>query len=266
MSATASRRTRAELVAEYRALLGEGLTVLEIAERYGRSYSAVANLLADPDGAKQRSRRKRYEGTCSVCGARTTGCNGRDAAPTLCAEHAREQQREVLLYWTRERILAAIHEWVEEYGRRPVATDWLRQVEGSLGQYVKAPRSQWVGSRRWPPVSSVQREFGSWANALEAAGLGYPQSADRLRPEEWRRHIREGQHRRHGFARGYGALVHVGFHVGSEQLEAVKRLDPELPVSEHIRRALDHYLAAADQAGAEDPAKPLRSAEGSDSR
>lgn len=265
MSAVAKRRqTRAELVEEYRALVRRGWTPLRIAEHYGKSYSAVGNLLADPDGSKQRARRRRYQGTCSECGAPTDGSNGRGKAPSLYREHSAEAQRSAYLFWTRDRIIASIHEWVDEHGRRPVAADWLRAVEGSPGQYIRNPRSEWVGKRRWPSVSCIQREFGSWANALEAAGLGYMQSGDRLRPAEWRRHGQEAQRRRWGFARDYGTLVSFGAQVGSEQLEAVKKLDPELPLSEHMRRALDVYLAVAVQPTAEEVGQPSKETEQSD--
>ena len=46
--------TRTQLISEYRALLDIGLSKAQIAERYGKSVSAVRNLLDDPDGSKQR--------------------------------------------------------------------------------------------------------------------------------------------------------------------------------------------------------------------
>jgi hypothetical protein len=55
-----------------------------------------------------------------------------------------------------------------------VAPDWLRKVEGSPGQYVGGSRSKWAGKRRWPTVNAVQLRFGSWANAIEAAGFPRP--------------------------------------------------------------------------------------------
>jgi hypothetical protein len=42
--------------------------------------------------AKQRERRKRYQGQCLVCGKATDGSNGRAKAPKYCVQHAPSNQ------------------------------------------------------------------------------------------------------------------------------------------------------------------------------
>lgn len=66
--------------------------------------------------------------------------------PTLTAQTAS-------LLWTRERIIAALHEFAAEHGRAPFAKEWR------------------VASPRYPNAQTVERRFGSWNAGLEAAGL-----------------------------------------------------------------------------------------------
>jgi Homing endonuclease associated repeat len=56
--------------------------------------------------------------------------------------------------WTKERLIEAMLLWKEEFGRQPMATDWLTHL-------VKG----------YPSVTPVQAEFGSWTNGCRAAGL-----------------------------------------------------------------------------------------------
>ena len=79
-----TRYTRAERLAQITALIERGLTHRQIAGELGLSPSGVREIIYDPDGSKQRERRKRYEGTCIDCGARTDGANGREKAPIRC--------------------------------------------------------------------------------------------------------------------------------------------------------------------------------------
>lgn len=150
------------------ALRAREFTYAQIAAKLGISKSYARDLLYDPDGSKSKRRKDRYRGTCRVCGASTTGSNGRQKAPTLCMKCA---PAAIHLIWSTSKIIAAIHEWHYIYGRTPIATDWNRKVEGSPGQYVKGSRKS---KRRWPPINTVQKQFGSWANAIEAAGFPRP--------------------------------------------------------------------------------------------
>lgn len=79
--------TRAENVARIQALLDSGLTSQQAAERLGLAYSTVRGYVTDPDGAKAHKRKASYAGVCEICGAPTTGSDGRALAPTRCVHH-----------------------------------------------------------------------------------------------------------------------------------------------------------------------------------
>jgi hypothetical protein len=55
--------------------------------------------------------------------------------------------------WSDAEILTALRAWAEEHGRPPAAIDWLR------------------GTMHRPGAGAVRNHFGSWALALEAAGI-----------------------------------------------------------------------------------------------
>jgi len=76
--------------------------------------------------------------------------------------------------WTQQAILDAIRLWAREHdGVPPSAAEWL----GGTRQEHDI---------RFPYCSVVQREFGSWANAIEAAGFPRPHRG-RYRDESRRR-------------------------------------------------------------------------------
>lgn len=103
----------------------------------------------------ERCRRQTlYAGRCVDCGAPTNGSDGPGRAGERClpcrARFQHESRR-----WTPEAIVAAIRAWAERTGGiPPSAREWLRPLGGE-----------------WPPVSVVQREFGSWSAAISAAGF-----------------------------------------------------------------------------------------------
>jgi hypothetical protein len=142
------------------ALRRNGVSSREIAERYGMKTTYVRTILSDPDGSKARARKERYRGTCRRCGGPTTGGDGRAKAPTTCASCFTSGQHE-RRYWTSERVIAAIKRFAVEHGRPPVATEWLYGIHGRNGD-------------GYPHAVIVIREFGSWANGVEAAGFPRP--------------------------------------------------------------------------------------------
>lgn len=147
--------TRAEKHAAIMRLRALGWSRADVAAELGMSVSGIDNLICDPDGSKQRTRRKRYQGVCETCGAATTGCNGRVNAPRFCANCAPDAYR----MWTRDQIIAAIRRWASEHGCPPVATDW---------------QSARPANAYWPYDSTVSTVFGCWANGIEAAGFARP--------------------------------------------------------------------------------------------
>lgn len=139
-----TRQDRAVKAAELRA---QGLTGMQIAKRLGIRRSYAYALLTDPDGSRDRARKRSYNGTCIDCGASTDGSNGRANAPKRCQQCFNEVRH-------REACAAAIEKFqafAAEHGRAPTAEEW----------------------RTGAPVdsSTVQRLFGSWTAGLEAAGL-----------------------------------------------------------------------------------------------
>jgi hypothetical protein len=149
-----NREEKADLVLK---LYEAGFLQQQIADMLGRGHSYINSLLRDPTGAKEDVRKRSHHGTCIDCGGKTFN-GGARARPIRCKSCAATHDREELLIWTRGKIVACIREWAELYGEPPRATDWLKQVEGSPGQYTTGPREEWAGKRRWPTVTSIQRE------------------------------------------------------------------------------------------------------------
>lgn len=167
------KRSRLQLAGRAAELRAEGRLQREIAELLGVSRSYAASLLADPDGTKDRERKKQYGGTCLTCGAATDGGNGRAKAPRYCAHHVWNdpEYRAKAVKWPRERIVAAIQEWARLFGEPPAMTDWNPwQARNAFGDEQRAAR--WERLRpKFPWFTSVVREFGSWNAALEEAGF-----------------------------------------------------------------------------------------------
>jgi transcriptional regulator with XRE-family HTH domain len=167
--------TRAETYARIRALQKRGgLTHAQIGERLGLSVGGVRNLLNDPDGSKQRARRDRYRGTCRVCGVQTDGSNGR-AAPDLCSTHLHELQH-AERRWTQATVIRSFRRFHAETGRIPRATDaglglCESRVSSFSGARIREMEEVVVLGLVLPRPGTVQREFGTWAAALEAAGM-----------------------------------------------------------------------------------------------
>ncbi len=66
--------------------------------------------------------------------------------------------------WGAEEIVAALRAWAEEHGAPPSGLDWNPTEDTTL---------QWAREYpRWPATGQVRYTFGSWGQALEAAGLG----------------------------------------------------------------------------------------------
>lgn len=166
---------REQLALEARILRDSGLLQRQIAVVLGVSRRYAAELLDDPNGAKVRARKRRYGGSCRNCGSRTDGSNGRDGAPVMC-HSCRQKQQHDDRFWTPERIIQAIQEWNREHGRPPIAPEWVTPG-ARVGQIA--------------PVSTVQREFGSWRAAIQAAGFDGLGPGKYERTPEWRARLGE---------------------------------------------------------------------------
>jgi hypothetical protein len=111
----ASERRRAVALARH-FREAEGLSIVQIADRLGRSPGTVKAYFYDPTGEKARAVKARYQGVCRGCGAYTQPRNGKGDAYAYCkACHPGAIERR----WTRQRVLDVMHVWRARYGRLP---------------------------------------------------------------------------------------------------------------------------------------------------
>jgi transcriptional regulator with XRE-family HTH domain len=115
---------------------GEGLSLAAIAREMGISISYASSLINDPTGEAERQRKARYKNLCEQCGE---PCYGKRCVNCIT--------------WSPEDILDAIEVWGLRYGRAPYLREWAYAAEDH------------------PSSGVVQRAFGSWNKAVEAAGL-----------------------------------------------------------------------------------------------
>ena len=144
----------------------EELSIAQIADRLGRSPATIKAYFYDPTGEKARAVKARYVGVCRGCGAYTQPRNGKGDAYAYCkACHPGAIERR----WTRERVLAAMRDWRERYGRLPSSYDWSRTHARRRG----GEALERLAAGDWPSASVVADVFGGWAAAHEAAASGH---------------------------------------------------------------------------------------------
>jgi AraC-like DNA-binding protein len=152
----------------------EGLSIAQIAEQLDRSPATIKAYFYDPTGEKARAVKARYVGVCRGCGAYTQPRNGKGDAYGYCkaCRPGASQRR-----WTRDRVLAAMREWRERYGRLPSSYDWSRTHARRRG----GDALERLAEGQWPAPSVVTGLFGTWAAARTAAVAG-PQLASEMKP------------------------------------------------------------------------------------
>src|SRR5271166_2447078 len=116
----------------------------------------------DPTGEKARAVKARYVGVCRGCGAYTQPRNGKGDAYRYCKRcHPGAIQRR----WTRERVIVAMLDWLNGYGRLPSSYDWSRTHAQRRGGAALGR----LNSGEWPSASVVGHVFGSWREARVGA-------------------------------------------------------------------------------------------------
>jgi AraC-like DNA-binding protein len=171
------RRRAVALARHYRE--AEGLSIVQIADRLGRSPATIKAYFYDPTGEKAGAVKARYQGVCRGCGAYTQPRNGKGDAYAYCkACHPGAIEPR----WTRESVLDAMSAWRTRYGRLPSSYDWSRtHARRRGGEALERLREG-----DWPSPSVVTDVYGSWTAARVAATKqiveacdGEPRSTDR---------------------------------------------------------------------------------------
>jgi hypothetical protein len=140
----------------------EGLSIVQIADRLGRSPATIKAYFYDPTGEKAQAVKARYQGVCRGCGACTQPRNGKGDAYRYCKRchpGAIEQK------WDEALVIEAMLDWLDRYGRLPSSYDWSRTHAKPRGG-VALER---LDERAWPSASLVGELFGSWRGARGAA-------------------------------------------------------------------------------------------------
>ncbi len=165
---------RAQRFAEIRALqrAHPDWTQQQVGATLGITQSAVANVLHDPDGAKQRARRESYVGTCEDCGGETRSDGTSNPSP-LCAPCASARTK----YWTADSVVDAIQRFAAVHGRPPYSTEWIK-VDPDNGYPSRGNVYRSSSSHSGAP-------FASWADAIEAAGFARPLVGKRAGQRWW---------------------------------------------------------------------------------
>jgi hypothetical protein len=140
----------------------ESLSIVEIADRLGRSPATIKAYFYDPTGEKARTVKARYQGVCRGCGAYTQPRNGKGDAYAYCkACHPGAIEGR----WTRERVVEAMRAWRARHGRLPSSYDWSVTHARRRGGEALAR----LAEGDWPSASVVTDVCGGWAAAREAA-------------------------------------------------------------------------------------------------
>ena len=105
--------------------------------------------MSDPDGAKARERKRRYRAVCVVCGG---PCYRQGPYAAWRCEACERTHRHEQRKWTKRKVKAALGRWADDLGRPPTAEE-----------------TALPGTR--VPYGAIRREFGSFSQALKAAGL-----------------------------------------------------------------------------------------------
>jgi Homing endonuclease associated repeat len=103
-----------------------------------------------------------------MAAAKSAGASSNAAGKQLAARYAPLAQPGTPGRWNDEAILRALREWTEEMCRPPRRQEWC----GEQPHNAPPGRRKWMREHPyWPSSSCVADHFGSWSEALHAAGL-----------------------------------------------------------------------------------------------
>jgi hypothetical protein len=149
------RRRRKVLQAQH--YRHQGRSIREIARLLGQAPATIKAYLYDPTGERAHATKARYSGTCELCGAATSGADGKGRASRRC-QRCKPQSLPV---WTRARVRAAHRRWYALYGFVASSYDWSGTHARRRGG---APLERYE-SGDWPSGSVIHRLYGSAAEA-----------------------------------------------------------------------------------------------------
>jgi hypothetical protein len=171
--------TRAERADVVKAMVDEGYTARQISSRLELSRSYVRDLINDPAGSKTVARKNRYRRLCpgygeraGRCGTLMDGSNGNGPSrSTLCVECAKLRHR-AEFSWQPDEVITVFQEFHRRTGRVPAATDAMGRSPSVRRNMSAVRRAEFDDSAclLLPPPATVKSLFGSWGEAVRAAG------------------------------------------------------------------------------------------------
>jgi hypothetical protein len=138
-------------------------SIAEIARLLGQAPATVKAYLYDPTGEKARAVKERYRGTCEVCGAATSGADGKGRASRRC----QRCKPQCLPTWTRERVRGAHRAWYERFGFVASWYDW----SGTHARRRGGAALERFEAGAWPSGPVIRRLYGTQAAARADAFL-----------------------------------------------------------------------------------------------
>jgi hypothetical protein len=164
-------------------------TLAEIGDVFGLTRERVRQILNERDVTTRRGRRSRDA---------VQAAEERDAEiRRLAGDHTQAEVMQLLgvsratvqraagtglfrgsTKWTQELVIQGIQEYAKKYGRPPTSVAWNVAMARREGRQDLVDRFYADGC--WPHISTIQRFFPKWNDAIKAAGF------EPLRPGERR--------------------------------------------------------------------------------
>lgn len=186
----------------------EGITLTAAARELGISLPYASSCLNHPDRKREDESPKKTK-KCPGCGSliQKYSKTCRDCAPKTGGSAP---------VFTKELIVEAIQEWHLIYGRVPFSTEWQTPRQTGLPDWV-------------PSTRIIYHKFGSWNNAIQAAGFDprppIPPEYARFGSPPPRRMSSEERERRSAIAKKlYAEGKLTGLEVGWENVRRRARL------------------------------------------
>jgi hypothetical protein len=139
----------------------QGRSIAEIARLLGQAPVTIKAYLYDPTGEKARATKERYRGTCTSCGAPTSGADGKGRA----SRHCQRCKPQSLPTWTRERVRASHRTWYERFGFVASSYDW----SGTYARRRGGTALERFEAGEWPSGPVIRRLYGTHAAARAEA-------------------------------------------------------------------------------------------------